>query len=68
MATTEQQQIPLYLKAWLTPKCHVELILSGEPDPEAFRKLASFLSLTAEMWESAKGVDVAEGVTDDPET
>lgn len=56
MPTTEQ--IPLYLRVWLTPKCHVELTISGELNTEAFQRLDAFLSLTAEIWKPE--VEIAE--------
>lgn len=57
MATTKVQ-VPLYLRVWLTPKCHVELTISGELNTEAFERLAAFLGLTAEILKPE--VEIAE--------
>ena len=51
-AKQTEHVVPLYLKVWLTPRCRVELQVTGEFDSEAFQKMISFLSLAGEVWGS----------------
>jgi hypothetical protein len=49
-AKTTEQQVPLYLKVWLTSRCRVELQVTGEFDSEAFQRMIAFLSLAGDVW------------------
>lgn len=51
------KRIPLHLRMWLTPDCHVELTLRGKITPAAMERLTAILALTPE---SEEGEDLQE--------